>query len=81
MKIKKTRSLQCYICKIIMKCDKMSNLRRHLKLHGPFIDSFQCDNCGRQFQNKNNFKNHAKKKHCDIGSFTKVKKGESNKIT
>lgn len=64
MKVKKlNRVLQCYVCKLKMKFDKVSNLRRHMKLHGPFVESYTCAECGLQFQNKQNLKHHWSNKH------------------
>lgn len=59
----KNRILECYLCKSVMKCNKVSNLRRHIRLHGPLVQCFECLECGIKFQNKSNLKTHWSKKH------------------
>lgn len=60
------RTLKCYLCKIVMKCNKVSNLRRHMRLHGPFVQCFKCCECGTNFQNRSNMKIHWSRIHKDL---------------
>lgn len=59
------RVLQCYLCKLIVK-NKVSNLRRHIKLHGPKVECIKCLECNATFQSKSNFKTHWARKHNDV---------------
>lgn len=59
---RKSRILECFICHIQLGA-KMSNLRRHMKLHSPFITVKKCPECGRIYQNKENYKTHWHAKH------------------
>lgn len=63
MKKTNNRILECYLCHTVFKFNKMSNLRRHIRLHDPRVKYFGCLECGKKFQNKSNFKNHWKKIH------------------
>lgn len=63
MKPKKIESFECYLCHTKLK-SKLSNLRRHMKLHGPDIKSFKCSLCSNQFQTKSNLLVHWNSKHC-----------------
>lgn len=81
----KNRILECYLCRMIIK-NKVSNLRRHINLHGPQVDCFKCCECNCKFQNKNNLKVHWRRKHKDcIASKKPVKmvptSRESNRMS
>lgn len=69
------RLLQCYICKMFVKL-KVSNLRRHMKLHGPIVDCYECVECGTKFQTKISLKSHWSKHHKNRGNakFKKAKR-------
>lgn len=56
---KKYDLLECFECHKIFH-SKLSNLRRHLKLHGPKICQVKCTQCGRSFQTLSNYKTHFK---------------------
>lgn len=60
------RILECYLCRIVMKCNKVSNLRRHMTLHGPIVECIKCMECGSKFQNKSNMKTHWTRVHKDF---------------
>lgn len=60
------RTLECYVCKTVMKCNKVSNLRRHIRLHGPLVKCFKCLECGTNFQNKSNMKTHWSRAHKNL---------------
>lgn len=60
---KENRTLQCYLCRMILKGNKLSNLRRHMRLHGPATKCFKCLVCKNTFQNKSNLKQHWQRKH------------------
>lgn len=60
------RVLECYLCKITMKCNKVSNLRRHMALHGPIVNCIKCMVCGTYIQNKSNMKTHWIRAHKDF---------------
>lgn len=62
MKPKKIESFECYLCHTELK-SKLSNLRRHMKLHGPEIKSFQCTKCSKRYQTKSNLLVHWNSKH------------------
>lgn len=61
--MKKSRFLECFLCRRTFKGQKVSNLRRHIRLHGPFIDCWKCLECNRTFQNKSNVRQHWKRVH------------------
>lgn len=69
------RILQCYICKLFVKF-KVSNLRRHMRLHGPIVDCYKCTECGTKFQTKVNLISHWSKRHTNLGNpkFKKAKR-------
>lgn len=64
MKPKKIESFECYLCHIQLK-SKLSNLRRHIKLHGPNIKLFKCAVCKKGYQTKSNLRVHWNDKHRD----------------
>lgn len=59
----KNRILECYLCHIQLKSNKLWNLRRHINLHGPFVDMTKCSECGKTYQNVDNYKVHWYAKH------------------
>lgn len=61
--MKTDRVLECFICHRIMKGNKMSNLRRHVRLHDQTIDCFRCLECQNTFQTRSNFKQHWLRQH------------------
>lgn len=73
---KKKRSLQCYLCRVFIK-SSISNLRRHMRLHGPVVCCFQCSGCDKKYQNKANLAAHWVKKHkVDLGEIVQMNKSE-----
>lgn len=66
MRKSQNRILECYLCHKTITGNKMSNLRRHFRLHGPFVDCYKCLECNSTFQNPSNFKNHFKRKHPEV---------------
>lgn len=56
---------ECYFCHKDFK-SKKSNLLRHLKLHGPIVKRYRCQECRKSFQNKQNYKRHWTEKHTKI---------------
>lgn len=56
------RTLECFLCHQVLK-DKVSNLRRHMKLHEPDVKGVKCSECDKTFQNKSNFKTHWLRRH------------------
>lgn len=54
IKIRKPRPEMCEICGTMQK-----NLKMHLRVHGNVI-VFECDHCGRKFNQKSNIKTHFK---------------------
>lgn len=61
--MKKKRILECYLCRRVLRGQKMSNLRRHIRLHGPFVKCSKCLECGKTFQNATNLRQHWKRFH------------------
>lgn len=59
------RILECFLCHTIIKGDKISNLRRHIRLHYPKTNCVRCEICKTTFQNKTNGKVHWMKKHAN----------------
>lgn len=59
---KQPRTLQCFLCHVQFG-NKVSNLRRHIRLHGPFVTLTKCPECGKSYQNKENYKSHWIAKH------------------
>lgn len=53
------------MCHIIVK-HKVSNLRRHMKLHGPYVECVKCLECDETFQSKNNLKTHWLRRHKNL---------------
>lgn len=73
---KKKRLLQCYLCSVFIK-SSISNLRRHIRLHGPIVCCFKCSGCGEKYQNKANLEVHWAKKHkADLGGMAQMTKSE-----
>lgn len=66
------RILQCYLCRSITKSNKVSNLRRHIRLHGPIVKYYKCLQCGAKFQNKSNMKIHWNRIHKNLVEITKA---------
>lgn len=62
MKTKKYTLLECFDCHKEFH-SKLSNLRRHIKIHGPEVLRVKCDQCNRSFQNRSNYFNHFKNKN------------------
>lgn len=72
----KKRLLQCYLCRVFIK-SSISNLRRHIRLHGPVVDCFKCLGCGEKYQNKANLAAHWVKKHkANLGEEAQMIKSE-----
>lgn len=65
-KIANNRVLECFHCHKIIKGKKISNLRSHIKLHGPFVDRLKCLECPQTFQTKGNLKQHWSRKHAHL---------------
>lgn len=73
---KKKRFLQCYLCSIFIK-SSISNLRRHIRLHGPIVCCFECSGCGEKYQNKANLEVPWAKRHkADLGGVAQMTKSE-----
>lgn len=66
------RSLECYLCKLSIK-STVSNLRRHIKLHGPFVKCYTCLGCKKNFQNVSNLSCHWVLKHETLGFQPKMR--------
>lgn len=66
------RLLQCYMCHIFIK-KSISNLRRHMRLHGPKVNCIKCLACGLKLQNKGNLIIHWSRKHKDMGDEPKMR--------
>lgn len=62
---KAKRILECFVCHRTFN-STVGNLRRHVKLHVPIVDNFQCWRCLKCFQTKGNYNLHWKIHHLDI---------------
>lgn len=58
----KNKKLECFICHKQFNY-KISNLKRHIALHGPTLIRFQCKICKKSFQNKTNHNVHWRNSH------------------
>lgn len=63
----KDRILQCFVCHSVIK-NKVSNLRRHIRLHYASARCFECLECHRKFQSKGNVRKHWGVKHSKTDS-------------
>lgn len=61
--MKTDRVLECFICHRTITGNKISNLRRHVRLHDSTIDCFKCLECLSTFQTRSNFKQHWFRQH------------------
>lgn len=62
----KNRIFECCFCHIKIK-NKISNLRRHMRLHNPRVKCFKCLECLKKYQNKQNFQIHWANNHAELG--------------
>lgn len=57
--------LECFLCHSTFH-NKVSNLRRHIRLHDSSNTCFECLGCHNTYQNKQNLKKHWIQKHSKI---------------
>lgn len=56
------RSFECFLCHTTIQ-SKLSNLKRHMKLHESVVFRLKCPDCSGTFQNKVNFGKHWGRRH------------------
>lgn len=61
-KISDVRILQCNLCRTIIR-GSFSNLKRHVRLHGPKVNCQICEECGKSYQNWSNLRKHWENVH------------------
>lgn len=64
---KTKKKLECFLCHKIFS-STVGNLRRHIKLHAPIVENFQCLRCLKCFQTRGNYTLHWKTNHLNISS-------------
>ena len=72
--------LQCYMCNKEIISGKISNLKRHMKLHDSIQEYYRCSKCKTDFQTKSNFQSHKIKRHLNEKTVECVRIQKTGKV-